>query len=303
MRFAVTILGSGAALPANGRNPSAQLVEVRNHYLMLDCGEGTQMALKKAGMPANRISHIFITHLHGDHYYGLIGLISSYHLLGRRDPLHVYGVPALKEIIDLQLQHSQTELVYPLEFHAIDPGRSRIIVSNEHFYVRTIPLNHRIPTCGFLISEKPLKRNIRKEFARSVSVPNEAYDRIRAGEDFVDENGKVYPNSEITKAPPKTKSYAYITDTAYHAPVAKRVSGVDLLYHEATFASDKQKDATEKLHSTAEEAAMIARKAGAGRLLIGHFSARYKDHEILLSEARALFPDTEAAEEGMTVEL
>jgi ribonuclease Z len=299
----VTILGSGAAIPANGRNPSSQLVEVRNHYLLFDCGEGTQMSLRKFGIPIQRISHIFISHLHGDHFYGLIGLISSYHLLSRPSPLHVYGTRGLKEIIELQLAHSQTELVYPLVFHEIDPEKSAVIAGDEHFYVKTIPLNHRIPTCGFLVAEKSLKRNIRKDFAQSVDVPVDAYDRIRAGEDFVDGKGKVYPNREITSDPPKTKSYAYISDTAFHEPVVKQIQGVDLLYHEATFADDKQKDAKQKLHATAREAASIAQQADAGRLVIGHFSARYKDPEVLINEAREVFPDTLAAEEGMTLEL
>jgi ribonuclease Z len=271
--------------------------------LLLDCGEGTQVALRRCGIAIQRISHIFISHLHGDHFYGLIGLISSYHLLNRPGPLHLYGVAGLKEIIDLQLMHSQTELVYPLIFHEIDPDKAEIIAGNEHFYVKTIPLNHRIPTCGFMIGEKPLKRNIRKDFARSVTVPVDAYDRIRAGEDFVDENGKVYPNREITSDPPRTKSYAYISDTAYHEPIVKHIQGVDLLYHEATFADDKQKDAKQKLHATAREAARIAQQAEAGRLIIGHFSARYKDPEILITEAREVFPETIAAEEGLTIEL
>lgn len=303
MRFAVTILGSGAAIPANGRNPSAQLVEIRNHYLLLDCGEGTQMALRKYGIPIQRISHIFISHLHGDHFYGLIGLISSYHLLNRLAPLHIYGSAGLKEIIDIQLQHSQTELAYPLHFHEINPDLEAVILDNEHFQVKTIPLNHRIPTCGFFVKEKPLRRNIRKEFARTVEVPVDAFDRIRAGEDFTDENGKVYPNGEITLPPPGVKSYAYVSDTAYHTPVLRQLQGADLVYHEATFADDKQKDALQKLHATAREAAMIALAAGAGRLLIGHFSARYKDPEILLQEAREVFPATYTAEEGMTFEL
>jgi ribonuclease Z len=303
VRFAVTILGSGAAIPANGRNPSSQLVEIRNHLLLLDCGEGTQMALRKFVPGIQRISHIFISHLHGDHFYGLVGLISSFHLLGRINPLHIYGVPELKEIIDLQLKHSRTELVYPLEFHEIDPDKAEIIVENEHFFVKTIPLNHRIPTCGFIVSEKPLKRNIRKDFVNTADVPVNSFEKIRAGADFVDADGKVYPNSSITTDPPRTKSYAYCSDTTYHEPIVNIIRGVNLLYHEATFANDKQKDAKEKLHATAREAARIALQAGVGRLVIGHFSARYRDPEILLDEAREIFPDTIAAEDGLTIEL
>ena len=206
MRFSVKILGSGAALPSNGRNPSAQLVTIRNHHLLLDCGEGTQMALKRLSTGPQRISHVFISHLHGDHYYGLIGLISSYHLLARQWPLHVYGLPGLKEIIDLQLMHSATELGYPLEFHETDPSRSKIILENEHFSVRTIPLDHRVPTCGFLVREKPLKRNIRKDFVNSVDVPLDAFEKIRNGEDFMSADGTRYPNEEITLDPQPPRS-------------------------------------------------------------------------------------------------
>ena len=303
MRFSVKILGSGAALPSNGRNPSAQLVTVRNNHLLLDCGEGTQMALKRISTGPQRISHIFISHLHGDHYYGLIGLISSYHLLARKWPLHVFGPPGLKEIIELQLMHSATELVYPLEFYETDPARSRVIVDNEHFTVRTIPLDHRIPTCGFLIREKPLRRNIRKDFALSVDVPLDAFEKIREGEDFHAADGTVYPNEEITMAPPAPRSYAYCTDTAYHEPVIRIVKGVDVLYHEATFADDKAQDARDKGHATAREAATIAKKADAGKLIIGHFSARYKDSGVLLEQAREVFPNCDAAEDGMIIEL
>ena len=225
MRFAVKILGSGAAMPSNNRNPSAQLVQVRNQNLLLDCGEGTQMILKKLSTGNQRISHVFISHLHGDHYYGLIGLISSYHLLGRKWPLYVYGLPGLKEIIDLQLRHSATELVYPLEFHEIDPSRSQVVLDNESISVTTIPLSHRVPTCGFLVREKPMRRNIKKEFVGAVEVPVEAFEKIRDGEDYIATDGTVYLNSEITSDPPSPRSYAYCSDTAYHEPVIEIIKG------------------------------------------------------------------------------
>jgi len=303
MRFVVKILGSGAAIPANNRNPSAQLVKVRDHFLLLDCGEGTQMSLKKLSTGTQRISHIFISHLHGDHFFGLIGLVSSYHLLGRKLPLYVYGVPGLKEIIELQLRHSGTELAYPLEIKEINPEKAAIILENEDFYVKTIPLDHRVPACGFLIKEKPLRRNIRKDFVLAVKVPLDAFEKIRDGEDFIDENGKVYPNQEITLDPAEPRSYAYCSDTAYYEPVVRHIRGVKVLYHEATFADDKQKDALEKGHATAREAATIAMKAGVEKLIIGHFSARYKDPGVLITEAREVFPNTIAAEDGMIVEI
>jgi ribonuclease Z len=303
MRFSIKILGSGAAIPSNNRNPSAQLVHVRNHHLLLDCGEGTQMLLKKLSTGTQRIKHIFISHLHGDHYYGLIGLISSYHLLSRKWPLYVYGVSGLKEIIELQLMHSRTELVYPLEIHEIDPGKSEVILDEDDFSVRTIPLDHRVPTCGFLVKEKSLKRNIRKEFVSSVKVPVEAFEAIRNGEDFTDTDGRIYPNKDITTDPPAPRSYAYCSDTAYFEPVIRVIKGADALYHEATFAEDKVKDAHEKGHATAREAAIIAKKADVGKLIIGHYSARYKNPEVLVKEARKVFPNTISAEDGMVIEL
>lgn len=297
------IFGSGGAIPTNSRLPSAQMVLVRNQYLLLDCGEGTQMQIKKLSTGVQRISHVFISHLHGDHFYGLIGLISSYHLLARKHPLTVYGPPGLKEIIDIQLKHSRTELVYPLEVNEINMDKSTVIVDNGHFSVRTIPMDHRIPTCGFLVREKPLKRNIRKDFVQGTKLPNDAYDRIRDGEDYIDQDGIVYPNEQITTDPPPARSYAYCTDTAYFEPITKIIKGVDVLYHEATFADDKQKDAHEKGHSTAREAAMIALKAQVGKLVIGHFSARYHEPDVLLEQAREVFPATIAAEDGMMIEL
>lgn len=297
------ILGSGGAIPANHRNPSAQLVSIRNHTLLLDCGEATQMQIKKISTGSQGISHIFISHLHGDHFYGLIGLISSYHLLARKRPLHVYGMPGLQEIIEIQLSHSNTELMYPLHFHEINPDKSELLVDNDHFSVRSIPLEHRIPTSGFLVKEKPLKRNILKSFVDSVEIPFEVFERIRNGEDFVDKNGKVYPNQEITSDPPKPKSYAYCSDTAYHEPVIKLIKGADILYHESTFADDREKDALEKGHATARQAATIAKKAGVGSLVIGHFSARYKDISLLVEQAREVFPKTIAADDGMVLEV
>jgi ribonuclease Z len=303
MRFSVKILGSGAAIPSKYRFPSAQLVNLRSHSLLLDCGEGTQMHLKKLATGTQRINHIFISHLHGDHYYGLIGIISSYHLLARKWPLHVYGVPGLKEIIEMQLKLSQTELVYPLEFHEIEADKTRVILDDKDFTVKTIPMDHRVPTCGFLIREKPLKRNVSKDFLKKVKVPVEDFESIQQGNDFTNAEGHTYPNKDITDEPPPPRSYAYCTDTAYNESIIKIIKSVDVLYHEATFGDEKKKVAREKKHSTAREAALIAKKADVGLLVIGHFSARYNSSQELLQQAREVFPNTIAAEEGMVVEL
>jgi ribonuclease Z len=303
MTFSVTILGTGAAIPTSDRNPTAQVVEVRNLTLLLDCGEGTQVQLRKSGIRLQKISHIFISHLHGDHYFGLIGLINTMHILGRKQELHLFAVEPLKQLIDLQLELSRTTLLYPLVFHPIDAESPEIIFEDDNVSVSTIPLNHRVPTCGFIIKEKSFLRKIRKDFARSVKVPVDYYERIRKGEDFVDDKGNIYLNHLITEEPPATKSYAYCTDTAYHEAIIPLIQGCDLLYHEATFMEDKAADARAKFHSTAREAATIALKANVRKLLIGHFSARYNDADGLLKEAREIFPETVVAEELSTLQV
>jgi len=304
MPFYVTILGSGAAIPTTDRNPTAHLVDVRNRLMLLDCGEGTQMQLRRSGVRIQRISHIFISHLHGDHYFGLIGLINTMHLLGRTKELHLFGVKQLKQLIDLQLELSRTTLAYPLIFHPVNPEISEIILDDEVLKVTTIPLNHRVPTCGFLITESSVLRRVRKDFVKSgVNIPIAEYEKIRRGEDFIDEQGNVFLNHLITDDPAPPKSYAYCTDTAYFEPIIPIIKNCDLLYHEATFMEDKAADARAKFHSTAREAATIALKAGVKKLVIGHYSARYKELESLLDEARAVFPETMLGDDGMKIEV
>jgi ribonuclease Z len=303
MNFSVTILGSGAAIPTPDRNPTAHLIEVRNQLLLLDCGEGTQMQLRKSGVKIQKLSHILISHLHGDHYFGLIGLVNTLHLLGRTQELHLYGISPLKQLIDLQLELSRTTLAYPLIFHPFETEKPAIILDDAQYTVTTIPLDHRVPTCGFLIKEKPEKRKIRKDFIKNVKVPFQYFERIKDGEDYTDEQGNIYLNHLITDDPPPVRSYAYCTDTAYHEPIIPIIKNCDLLYHEATFMEDKAADAHAKFHSTAREAATIAKKAGVKKLVIGHFSARYKEVESLLGEAREVFPETILAEDGITIQV
>lgn len=257
MNFSITILGSGAAVPLPERNPTAHLVNFGHRKFLLDCGEGTQMQIQRFITRPQKISHIFITHLHGDHFYGLIGLINTFHLLGRDTDLHIFGLEPLNEIINIQLEQSQTLLNYPMYFHPVDPSKSKVIFEDGQVSVRTIPMLHRVPTCGFLIREI----NDRK------------------------------------------RSYAYCTDTAYSEKIVRHIRGCDLLYHEATFTHDRQADARAKFHSTAREAATIAHKAGVKKLLIGHYSARYKELDGLLQEAREVFPATELATDGMRISL
>jgi len=303
MNFTVTILGSGAAIPTGDRNPTAHLVVLRNRVMLLDCGEGTQMQLRKNGYSLQKIDHIFISHLHGDHYFGLIGLINTMHLYGRTRELHLYGIEALKQLIDFQLSLSGTILMYPLIFHPFKTEEPELILDDEMLTVTTIPLNHRVPTCGFIIKEKAPFRKISKDFAKNVKVPFPFFEKIREGEDYIDEGGQVYPNKLITEEPPAAKSYAYCSDTAYHEPIIPLIQDCDLLYHEATFMEDKAADARAKFHSTAREAATIALKANVKKLVIGHFSARYNDADGLLKEAQAVFPATVLAEDGLKLQV
>lgn len=301
--FSITILGSGGSIPLSHRNPSAHVVNVHEKLFLFDCAEGTQVQLRKNHVRLQKIEHIFISHLHGDHYFGLMGLVTSFHLLGREAELHLYAHPDLEKIIHLHLEASQTILRYPLKFHGIDPDKAEVILDNTSVEVRTIPMMHNFPTCGFLIREKQAKPNIRKDFIEGKELTRIDFRRIKAGQDYTDKEGKVYKNAEITTPPRLGRAYAYCTDTAYNEDVVPLIKGVDLLYHEATFMEDKAADAAAKFHSTAKQAANIALKAGAKRLVIGHYSARYKEPAALLSEAKEVFPQTVLAIDGKVIEV
>ena len=303
MVFKVIVLGSNSAIPTIKRNPTAQVLNHNERLFLIDCAEGTQLQLRKYRIRIQRINNIFISHLHGDHFFGLIGLISSMHLLGRKKELHIFGPAPLKEILDLQLVSSQTELNYPMLFHEIDPDLNEQIYEDEKLTVTTIPLNHRIPTCGFLFREKQGKHRLKKDVIRSLDIPVDQFVKIKEGADFTDANGKVYKNSELTEKPSVPRTYAYCSDTSYYEPIIPIIKGADLLYHEATFMQEKAEAAAEKFHSTAEEAATIAKKAGVKKLLIGHYSTRYDNLNDILEEATAVFPETTAAVDGKTYEV
>lgn len=295
-RFELITLGTGAALPARGRYPTAQLLLVHEEPYLIDCGEGTQERLRAAGASFMRIGHAFISHLHGDHYLGLMGLLSSMHLMGRTRRFHVHGPPPLKEVIDVQLRASQTYLRYPLEFHALEPVNGKVAWQDDRVKVTLLALRHRIPCTGFVFEETPAPRPLRKEVV--ARIPAHLRNRIKAGEDLALPDGGVVPNAELTLAPPPPRRYAYCSDTAYAPELLPHIQGADLLYHEATFTRQLAKRAKETMHSTAEEAATMARDAGVGRLLLGHFSSRYKTTDRLLAEARAIFPGAEVSEDG-----
>ena len=300
MSFSITVLGSGAATPTIGRNPSGIFVNIGNNYFLIDCGEGTQMQLRRFNLKAQRINHVFISHLHGDHFFGLVGLISTFHLTGRKETLHIHSDSQLQEIIALQLKHTQTQLVYPLESHPFSQPHETLF-ENEQVTVKSFPLVHKITSTGFLFSEKQKPRKIKKDFIQHEEVSIKDIKRIKAGEDYVSPQGRVYLNRDITIAAPPPRQFAYCSDTRFDEKIADYIKNVNLLYHEASFLDDELDTAKEKFHSTASQAATIAAKAKADQLLLGHFSARYKDLNGFMKEASKVFPNTVLAEDGLTI--
>ena len=296
MRFELTTLGTGAALPARGRYPTAQVLNVREELYLIDCGEGTQERIRRAGFNFQRIGHVFISHLHGDHYLGLMGLISSMHLLGRTKDLHIHGPAELREIIEIQLRASGTYLRYRYHFHALVPANGALVHSDQHVTVTALALQHRLPCTGFVFTEQPLPRPLRKDAVHR--IPHFRRNAVKAGEDLVLDDGTVVPNAELTLDPPTPRRYAYCSDTAYAPELVPFLRGVDVLYHETTFTEALAGRAKETMHSTAKEAAMIARDAAVGQLLMGHFSSRYKSADVLLAEALSVFPHCVLSNEG-----
>ncbi len=298
MVFEVSILGSSSATPIYQRHPTAQVLNIHERFFLVDCGEGTLIQLNRYKIKFHRINHIFISHLHGDHYLGLLGLLSTMHLQGRTIPIELYCQEALKEIIDVQLKHSETILRFPIHYHMLDPKNSAVIMEDDDLEVSTIILNHRIPCTGFLFKEKPRLRKLQKDQLQKFGIPISVYQDLKNGLDFTDENGRVISNSDLTTDPRSPRSYAFCSDTCYDERILPQISEIDLLYHEATFLSDKEERAKETFHSTAAQAATIAKKANVKRLIIGHFSARYKNLYPLLDEAKEVFPETTLAMEG-----
>lgn len=305
MPFSLTVLGSSSALPTATSHPTAHFLNIHEQYFLIDCGEGTQMQLRRNRIKIQRINQIFISHLHGDHYFGLIGLITTMQLLGREKTLNIYSPPGLKPIIDIQLRgpypsenSSETGTDFPLIFHELDTNQNRVIYEDEKVSVATIPLKHRIPCCGYLFREKPKMKNIRKEMILKYQISIEQIQKIKLCEDFAINDGTIIPNEELTMPPAPSYSYAFCSDTQYNEKIIPIIHGTDLLYHEATFLHTLEQQAKKTAHSTALQAATIAQKANVKKLIIGHFSARYKNHDLLLKEARSVFENTVTAEEG-----
>ncbi|NOX84555.1 MAG: ribonuclease Z [Chlorobi bacterium] len=304
-KFQVTVLGCGSAVPTSWHNPSSQMVQYDNRQFLVDCGEGTQMQMIRYKVKYAKLDHIFITHLHGDHFFGLIGLMNTLHLMRREKTLHLYAPKDLDEIIRTQLRLTNTTLFYPLEFHALeDYGKSAVLYEDKHLTISSFPLKHSIAVWGFLFTEKPLPLNIDKNFIEEYKPAIEQIKAIKQGEDYVTPEGKVIPNNQITIPPPLSRSFAYCSDTAYLESTADYVKGVDLLYHESTFDDSREELANITLHTTAAQAARVALNAGAKKLLLGHYSARFKkDAEILQKEAREIFPEAYLSNEGETYEI
>lgn len=298
MQFDVTILGCNGAIPAYGRHPSAQVVNHNGQLYLLDCGEGTQFRMNQYGIKRGRLDHIFITHLHGDHFFGLIALLTSFNLNWRTHPLHLFGPAELYEIIQLHFKHSKTELKYELCFHPLSADKPALIHEDKHITVETVVLKHRLPTTGFILREKAGLRRILPEKIKEYNIPYQLISGIKEGADFTDETGLIIPNSELTHPPAPPRSYAYCTDTAYHPDITEQLQQVSTLFHEATFTEEHTERAAETYHSTSKQAASIAKSAGVQKLIVGHFSARYENLQPLLAECRETFPETYLAEEG-----
>ncbi|MBE5319290.1 ribonuclease Z [Pedobacter sp. MR2016-19] len=301
MKFEVTILGSSSATPVFNRNPSAQLLNCNEKYYLIDCGEGTQQQLAKYNLKAARIDYIFISHLHGDHYFGLIGLLSSLHLNGRSKPMQIFGPRPLLEILEIQFKYSDTMLRYPIEFFPIEADQSIQIFENNDLIVKTIILNHRIPTTGFIFQQKKRQRKLIKE--KTDEVPMAYYTALKKGIDVELPNGDILRSEDYTTEPDAPRCYAYCSDTLFDESYFTTIKDCDTLYHEATFMHDLLDRAKETHHTTALQAAEVAKINGAKKLLIGHFSSRYKTLQMLLEEAQSVFENTELAVEGRTFQL
>lgn len=300
-KFDLHILGCGSALPTTRHFPTSQVVNLRDKLFMIDCGEGAQLQFRKSRLKFSRLNHIFISHLHGDHCFGLLGLISTLNLLGRTAELHIHSPKGLEELLTPMLAFFNRQMTYKVLFHEFDTKEPVVIYEDRSLTVTTIPLRHRMPCCGFLFAEKPRPNHILRDMVDFYQVPVYELNRIKNGADYTTPEGEVVPNSRLTVPAAPPRRYAYCSDTVCLPSIIGQIQGVDLLFHEATFAEDAAPRARETFHTTASQAAQIARDAGVKKLLIGHFSARYDDEQQLLDEARAVFPDTQLAKETLCI--
>ena len=295
--LALTILGNNSALPAFDRNPTAQILQTQDENFLIDCGEGTQMQISKYKIRRSRINHIFISHLHGDHYFGLIGLLTSMGLLGRTNDLHIYAPPLLEDILQLQLKVADTILPYKVTFHTLN-GEGLILETNKTT-VHCFKVQHRIECWGFLFREIKNPRSIDPIRAKSYEIPLSFYENLQKGQDYITKKGTIIPNEEVTVEASKAKTYAYCADTIFDESLAEKIMHVDMLYHETTYLKDLHVRAAERFHSTTVQAAGIAKKACVKKLLIGHFSSKYETLESFLAEAIEVFENTDLALQGV----
>ncbi|MEO7922127.1 MAG: ribonuclease Z [Chitinophagaceae bacterium] len=299
--FAVTILGNNSAVPAFDRHPTSQVVTLDGNNYLVDCGEGTQIQLINYRIRRSRISHIFISHLHGDHYFGLVGLVNSLSLLGHQQELHIFGPAALKEIIELQLKVADTQLCYPLHIHPVTEAAT--LLDNEKLTVKCFRTNHRIECFGFSFHEKKRLRKLDPVKAKELEIPSSFYDRLTNGEDYTRKDGSVIKNEEVTLPGEPGKSYAFCADTKYDESLIPHIKGADMIYHETTYLDNLRERAEARFHSTSKQAAELAKKAGVKKLLIGHFSSKYDTLEEFEAEAREVFLETYLALEGVCYEI
>lgn len=297
------ILGCGSAKPANGHLPSCQVLNMRGKLFMIDCGEGAQMQWSNMGLGMTRLGHIFITHAHGDHCFGLPGLISTMGLLGRTADLHIHACEELRPFIECTLKYFCEGMDYQVFFHPVDTHQHQLIFEDRSVEVWSLPLKHRVPCCGYLFKEKPTLPHLRPEMLQVYDIPVSQANNIKAGADWMMDDGTVIPNSRLVSPADPPRSFAYCSDTLFRPQLAEWVKGVSLLYHEATFNEENLLRAKQTCHSTARQAATVAHNAGVGQLCIGHYSGRIKDEQALLQEARDVFPNTLLAKEKMVVDI
>lgn len=298
----LTILGCYAATPRTLTNPTSQVLEIRNQHFLIDCGEGTQVQLRKQKIKFTKIDRVFISHLHGDHFYGLIGLISTFSLLSRANELHIYGPKGIQEIIHLQLRLSESWPKFDLIFHELTAKESQVLYEDDKVIVRSFPLKHRVYTNGFLFQEKPAERKLDMNAVLNYEIDTCYFQNIKNGKDITLEDGRVIPNSDLSFDPPATKSYAYCSDTKYTESIIPHIQNATVLYHESTFLESEEALAKKTMHATAKQAALIAQKAAVGQLILGHYSTRYANIELFKNEALEHFEAVLLADDGIQFE-
>ena len=301
--FKIHILGCGSALPTLKHSASAQLIEMRGKCFMMDCGEGAQMQFRRSHVHFGKVNAIFISHLHGDHCFGLLGLLSTFGMLGRTAKLKVFAPKEYEQLFKQQMDFFLTGMEYEIAFVPVDTTQSKVVYEDHSVTVETVPLQHRVPCCGYIFREKPTLPHIRRDMIDYYGIPTSQINNIKNGADWTNEDGEVIPNARLVEPADAPRSYAYCSDTRFMPDLWEKVAGVTVLYHESTYASENEDRAKLYYHSTARQAATVAKAAGVGKLLLGHYSARYNDEEVLLKEAKEVFADTLLTQEGMVYNL